>query len=538
MRNLYLTLIVTVLVFSSLPATAQKQSDFPEWAMGPFIKMDKPVLSPTSESVFDCPVEKRSLQWEKQNVYNPAVVVRDGKVYLLYRADDGPKDSGWGRTCRIGLAWSEDGRNFMRLGNPVLFPDEDACKPYEWQGGIEDLHVVEDDAGTYYMNYTAWNGQRDAMLVATSEDLVHWTKHGPAFARLAPERVFGTRSGVVVTRREGDRLIAQRVNSKYLMMVSHSCELAESDNLIDWKPLGKAVWKDGTPGLFDSSSHEAGAIALERPDGILLFYNGGNGGWALGQALVSRQDCTTVLQRLEAPFIKPEYDWERSGFIFNACVANGMVPFKGEWLLYYGAADHQIGLAAFKEEGFVSLFNGKNLDGWFSSDYSVEDGVIICHGHHGGYLEYTNAEYANFILRFEFKLTPGANNGLNFRTDGVVWNEIQILDDTHPKFANIHPYQFHGSLYGVVPAKRGFLKPVGEWNEQEVIVDGNHIIVRLNGTVILDADLSQIDLGKCLDGTAHPGLRRTTGRIGFLGHLNAYEKEGPIYFRNIRIREL
>ncbi len=232
----------------------------------------------------------------------------------------------------------------------MLFPDEDTCKPYEWGGGTEDLHVVEDEAGTYYMNYTAWNGKRDALLVATSDDLVHWTKHGPAFARLAPERVYGTRSGVVVTRRDGERLIAQKINGKYLMMVSHTCELAESDNLIDWKPLGNAVWTDNASGLFDSGSREAGAIALLRPDGILLFYNGGNGGWALGQALVSRQDCTTVLQRLEEPFIKPEYEWEKSGFIANACVANGMAPFKGEWLLYYGAADHQIGLAVCKEE--------------------------------------------------------------------------------------------------------------------------------------------------------------------------------------------
>ena len=190
------------------------------------------------------------------------------------------------------------------------------------------------------------------------------------------------------------------------------------------------------------------------------------------------------------------------------------------------------------EGGFVWMFNGQDLAGWQGSDFAVTNGVLVCHGHHGGYLAYTKTEFTNFVMRFEVKLSPGANNGLNFRTDGAVWNEIQILDDTHPTFTNIHPYQAHGSIYGVVPAKRGQLKPAGQWNYQEVTADGSHLQVRLNGTVIVDADLSKVDLAKCLDGTAHPGLRRTSGGIGWLGHLNGYEQEGPVFFRNIRIKTL
>ena len=327
---------------------------WPPWALGPFVRAGTPVLSPTAESMFDCPVEKRPVRWEQQNVYNPAVVVRDGKVYLLYRGDDGPKPTAWGRTCRIGLAWSDDGRHFARLGRPVLYPDLDACHAFEWEGGCEDLHIVEDEAGTYFMNYTAWNGQRDALMVATSPDLVHWTKRGPAFAKFAPDRVRGTRSGVVVTRRQGDRLVAAKINGKYLMFVSFSCELAESDDLIDWKPVGKAPWTvNPAGGLFDSSSHEAGAIALQRADGILVFYNAMNGGdpalaagaWSLGQGLLDGRDPATVRQRLEWPLLRPELEWEVHGFTSAAVVANGLVPFRGEWLLYYGGADHHIGLA-------------------------------------------------------------------------------------------------------------------------------------------------------------------------------------------------
>jgi len=190
------------------------------------------------------------------------------------------------------------------------------------------------------------------------------------------------------------------------------------------------------------------------------------------------------------------------------------------------------------EEGFVSMFNGKDLEGWQGSDFDVADGLMICHGHHAGYLAYTKSEFTNFVMRFEFNLTPGANNGLNFRTDGSIWNEVQVLDDSHSTYTNIHPYQAHGSIYGVVPARRGFLKPAGQWNDEEVTADGSRIRVVLNGTVIVDVDLSKLDLDKCLDGTAHPGLRRRSGGIAWLGHLNGYEKEGAVYFRSIRIKKL
>ncbi len=187
------------------------------------------------------------------------------------------------------------------------------------------------------------------------------------------------------------------------------------------------------------------------------------------------------------------------------------------------------------ETGFISLFNGRDLSGWAGSGWTVEDGAMVCHG---GFLTWKKQPFTNFILRFEVKLSPGANNGLNFRSRNSHWNEIQIIDETHPGYAKLHDHQAHGSIYGVVPARRGFCKPVGEWNTQEVMADGNHIKVTLNGTVVVDADVSKLDLEKCLDGTAHPWLRDPSGDLGWLGHANAEEKEGPVYLRNIRIKTL
>lgn len=191
------------------------------------------------------------------------------------------------------------------------------------------------------------------------------------------------------------------------------------------------------------------------------------------------------------------------------------------------------------EEGFVSLFDGKTLQGWKASDgYKVEDGKLVCiQGGRGNLL--TEKEYGDFVLRFEVRLTPGANNGLgircplrldgNLHIDGI---ELQIIDDSAEKYSSLQPYQYHGSVYGVVAAKRGSLKPVGEWNAQEVTVQGRRIKVVVNGTTIVDADLDEATKSGTLDGVKHPGLDRTRGHLGFLGHGDRIE------VRNIRIREV
>jgi len=192
-----------------------------------------------------------------------------------------------------------------------------------------------------------------------------------------------------------------------------------------------------------------------------------------------------------------------------------------------------------EEEGFVRLFNGKDLSNWAGNEhsYSVEDGAIVIRPTKSGGNLYTEKEYADFIFRFEFKLTPGANNGLGVRTPmegdaAYVGYELQILDNTAEVYAKLQPYQYHGSVYGIIPARRGFLKPVGEWNSQEVYMKGDKIRITLNGTVIVDGDLKEASKNGTPDHKEHPGLSRTSGHIGFLGHGSL------LWFRNIRIKEL
>jgi hypothetical protein len=189
------------------------------------------------------------------------------------------------------------------------------------------------------------------------------------------------------------------------------------------------------------------------------------------------------------------------------------------------------------KQGFVSLFDGKTLQGWQGSTkgYVPQRGVLVCKKKGGGRL-LTTKEYADFIFRFEFKLDRGGNNGVAVRAPAQghisrLGIEIQILDDDAPQYKNLAPYQYHGSIYGMVPAKRGHLKPVGQWNAQEVLCDGSRIKVTLNGAVIADADLEQLG-PTTMDGRDHPGRKRKKGFVGFIGHGTRVE------FRNIRIKEL
>ncbi len=191
-----------------------------------------------------------------------------------------------------------------------------------------------------------------------------------------------------------------------------------------------------------------------------------------------------------------------------------------------------------QREGFVSLCDGSTLAGWTGAvdGYTVEDGIIACNPSSGGNL-FTDREYSDFVLRFEFQLTPGSNNGIGLRVpagghasyDGM---EIQVLDNTAGRYAKLQPYQYHGSVYGIIPAKRGYLKPVGAWNTQEIRCVGRRVTVILNGETIVDGDLDEASAGGTLDHKEHPGLSRTTGHIVLCGH------GSDVKFRRLRVRRV
>jgi hypothetical protein len=195
------------------------------------------------------------------------------------------------------------------------------------------------------------------------------------------------------------------------------------------------------------------------------------------------------------------------------------------------------------EPGFATLFDGKTLAGWQggTDGYVVKDESIVSQPKGSGNLS-TVKEYSDFDLKFEFKLTAGANNGIGIRVPteepgkrldpAFKGMEIQVIDDASDRYKDIKDWQHHGSVYGVVPAKTGFLKPVGQWNSEEIIARGKHITVILNGETIVDADVAKASEKGTLDGKEHPGLARDSGHICFCGH------GAEVWFRNLRIKEL
>jgi beta-1,2-mannosidase len=328
------------------------------WALLPFVKVDSinPILNP-GYNEFECPILKQTVKWEEKDVFNPAAVVKDGKVYLLYRAED--KIGKYAGTSRIGIAVSEDGLHFTKMQEPVLYPDNDSLKVFEWEGGIEDPRLVETEDKQYLMTYTSYDGTTARLLVALSRDLMHWTKYGTVLN--GKYKNAWSKSGAVVAKETNGRIVATKINGKYWMYFGDTdLFMATSDDLIHWNPVEadgklKSVLRP-RPGQFDSRLVESGPFALLTDKGILMIYNSMNldeggdptiakGSYCAGQALFDANDPTKLIDRLEENFMQPDKPYEITGQVNQVCFVEGLVHFNDKWFLYYGTADSKIAVA-------------------------------------------------------------------------------------------------------------------------------------------------------------------------------------------------
>jgi beta-1,2-mannosidase len=368
-RTVCKAVVPAVVVLLSVSLVAGGRSPVPDtWEIGPFVRPShgNPVIAPDPASVFFDPIRKAPVHWESLHTFNPAAVVRNGRIDLLYRAEDntGPMQIGM-HTSRFGLAVSADGIHFTRRPAPVFYPADDSQEAREWPGGVEDPRIVESEDGTYVLTYTQWNRSTYSVGIATSRDLEHWTKRGPAFSDAEHGKYAHLKyksAGIVTTLRSGS-LIAARMRGMYWMYWGEGAiHLATSPDLIHWTPVEDARGEPlevllPRPGHFDSAFPETGPPPLLTRDGIVVIYNGKNaasGGdpdlpantYAVGEALFDAQNPAHLLARTEDPVLEPTLPYEKTGqYAAGTTFAEGLVNFHDRWFLYYGCADSLVAVA-------------------------------------------------------------------------------------------------------------------------------------------------------------------------------------------------
>ncbi|KAA8476012.1 putative GH43/DUF377 family glycosyl hydrolase [Arcticibacter tournemirensis] len=362
--------IVLCFFFTSVQGQQNHQTKLPDWTLGPFTRPAgvNPIISPDSTTSFISPIDNKRVNWEANDTFNPGAVVKNGKVVVLYRAEDRFGEGIGKRTSRIGYAESSDGIHFTRRKAPVLYPANDSQKDVEWPGGCEDPRVAVTSDGTYVIVYTQWNRKNARLAVATSRDLINWTKHGAIFKKAYGGKFYNiwSKSASIVTKIEKGKQVIARINGKYWMYWGESnVYLATSTDLVNWDPLvddkgDLKVLIAPRKGYFDSSFTECGPPAIVTKKGILLIYNGKNapgskgdttlsaGIYSAGQLLFDITNPAKVLGRLEKPFFKPTEAFEKRGqYAAGTVFTQGLVWFKEKWYLYYGCADSRVAVAVF-----------------------------------------------------------------------------------------------------------------------------------------------------------------------------------------------
>lgn len=365
-------LIGFLFLLSAEKTKAQTHTEkLPEWALGPFLRPAgvNPIISPNTSTTFLDPLSGKYVDWESNDTFNPAATVKGKEIVVLYRAED---KSGVGighRTSRLGYAYSADGLNFRRKTEPVFYPGNDSQKELENPGGCEDPRIAVTSDGTYVMFYTQWNKKVARLGVATSKDLIKWTKHGPAFAKAYNGKFYNmfTKSASIVTKLVNGKQVIAKVNGKYLMYWGEKfLNAATSDDLINWAPTLDTEGKikeliKPRKNYFDSDLTEAGPPALLTDKGILVLYNGKNASgensdknytantYAAGQVLFDAKNPEKVIGRLDKPFFVPTESFEKSGqYPAGTVFVEGLIFHQQKWFLYYGCADSRVAVAVYQ----------------------------------------------------------------------------------------------------------------------------------------------------------------------------------------------
>ena len=367
-KNIKISILFVIisLLFSCNSAVTEYTPVFP---LGEFVRLEgvNPVLSPDSSSTFFCPVNQAEVRWEESDAFNPGAVVKDGKICVLYRAEDNSAVGIGTRVSRIALAETTDGFTMSKYSAPVLFPADDNNKLYEWPGGCEDPRVSVTEDGVFVIFYTSWDRDVARLCVATSKDLINWEKHGPAFADAYGGRFLNTwsKASSILTTLKNGKLVITKINDKYFMYWGEYVIYgAVSDDLKSWTPILDGndelkVLMSPRKGYFDSELTECGPPAIWTKEGIILLYNGKNkveegdpgyvtNAYCAGQALFDANDPTKLIKRLDKPFLIPQEDFEKSGqYPAGTVFIEGLVYFQDKWFLYYGCADSHVAVAVY-----------------------------------------------------------------------------------------------------------------------------------------------------------------------------------------------
>ena len=438
-------------------------------------------------------------------------------------------------------------RDALTKAMPLVTPARDVTE--DPQGAIR-AYLAAMPAGDGFApmfngtDLTGWQGLVENPVVRAKlspPDLAAKQAAADAKARVN----WSVRDGAIVFNGSGDNLCTVK-------------EYGDFEMIVDWritKGGDSGIYLRGTPQvqIWDPARTDVGAQVgsgglynnQKNPSAPLVKADNPVGEWNTFRIVMIGDKVTVFLNGTTvAENVTLENYWDRAQPIF----ARGPIELQahGTDLAFRDLYVRELSDAAYnlteeeRTDGFVALFNGRNLDGWVGNKvgYKAENGALVFDPKAPDRSNlYTAREYEDFQFRFEFQLTPGANSGVGIRAPlegdaAYVGMEIQVLDNDAPMYATLQPYQYHGSVYGIIPAKRGFLRPVGEWNTEEILIRGSRIRVTLNGTVILDGDLAEATKNGPMDHRPHPGLDRASGYIGWLSH------DSVVRFRNIRIKDL